>query len=344
MIKAVIALFAFAVVLCIWIVDPFGLATPVRGVATVDRLGDVAPDDVVSGRDLRDVPDPAPEVTRGAVTAPVLVLAPMSATSTDVPGGSVLAAASVVSAAPPAPAVVPSFGAVVSVHAPDPGMPPEICAGGPVAAQDGASCGIDPELTALVAAILGDLGVQPAVPAVPIRVTDQPTPPAAPGTDDPLAAQLAEALAGIASVTGTPPPTGASADAAAALAAIVAEALRQGHGDAAISAEVDRAVRTGTVPVPGILIRADGAVDSDVLLQAVMRTAQGRMGAGLQAAQFDGPTGVTHEVAATESLAAIALAYYGDPARTGAILSANAGTLASAAEIAAGQTLVIPTP
>ncbi|MEJ6396756.1 LysM peptidoglycan-binding domain-containing protein [Yoonia sp. 208BN28-4] len=169
-------------------------------------------------------------------------------------------------------------------------------------------------------------------------------------TSDPLALTLANVLAGL----------GLDADHLGAIAArasgpqtqleyAVLQALQARTPDAEIAGQITLMAMDGRVSVPDVLVRADGLVDVQTLLQSVVD--QALIAAGEAAPVTDMQTDpaliwsgsqASYVVQAGDSLAALSKRFYGDVTRTDILLVANPAILPSAERIAPGQVLVIP--
>ncbi|MGL6211024.1 MAG: LysM peptidoglycan-binding domain-containing protein [Paracoccaceae bacterium] len=139
-----------------------------------------------------------------------------------------------------------------------------------------------------------------------------------------------------------------------ALAAMVAQALREGQSDADIDALVNQAAGQGAITVPAMLVTAEGRVDTAVLLATIVARSHGaEHGEGDASSQADvvltpeaaaiaAGSDVTYTVQIGDSLGSLALRFYGDSALHPVIYDANRGLMASPDSLAVGQVLIIP--
>lgn len=131
----------------------------------------------------------------------------------------------------------------------------------------------------------------------------------------------------------------------------VGEALKTGTSDTDIIAMIDRAADTGEIAIPAGIVQANGQIDTATYLRAVLTTAvlvtEDATPVALDLS--NDPTaiitadGYDYVVTDTDSLAAIAIKFYGDVMQTTRIITANPIALAQPDQIAAGETLKIPT-
>ena len=128
---------------------------------------------------------------------------------------------------------------------------------------------------------------------------------------------------------------------------MVVGALRQGESDARIDRMLNEAAEAGRIEVPRALRTAGGRVDTETLLRALVT----RSHLAAEAEAHHPPAhrratpvvrAMMHRVGPEDSLAALALRYYGDVADYGTIFAANRDRLSTADRIRIGQTLVIP--
>lgn len=158
-----------------------------------------------------------------------------------------------------------------------------------------------------------------------------------------LAEMSATVLEGLQGLRPAPPP--------ASLEALVSAALQEGRSETEIAEIVNAAAAAGQVEVPGMLVTAEGKVDTAVLLATLGdegALAQGDISeptalveGGTQAllAQTED---VTYVVQPGDSLGALALRFYGDAGMYPAIYDRNRQVLATPESIRWGMTLVIP--
>lgn len=141
------------------------------------------------------------------------------------------------------------------------------------------------------------------------------------------------------------------------------QTIGQGQSDAVVTALLTEAAANGLIVVPEALLRPDGTVDTEsLLLQLAARTAEpadaytaaliaeatgkAPVTTGAEADTAAAPAQDTAErvytVAPGDSLAAIAVKYYGTPTGAERIFQANRTTLESPNTIQVGQKLFIP--
>ena len=136
------------------------------------------------------------------------------------------------------------------------------------------------------------------------------------------------------------------------LGTLVQQALEQGQSDAYLEALVSEAAARGDVEVPDAMVTSEGEVDTKTLLaslvsKSVAKDLEAETQAALIAeANAGAPQPVaedrTHKVASGESLAGIALAYYGDANTYTKIYEANRDTIQRPDLIRVGQVIRIP--
>jgi len=210
----------------------------------------------------------------------------------------------------------------------------------------------DPAMADLTAGVLAGLGAGPATPE-PAAVK------AAPG-DDQMAALTASVLAGLGSIGAGAKPTTAAPTGVQDLRGLVSQALREGQSDAYIDMLLNEAAMAGRVVVPEALMTAEGKVDTTTLLAAIVRQAAVETDAYTEVLAAEANAGVTRAVprprpATTtldgaryyvvepgDSLAYIAMVFYGSPASYSRIYEANRDKIAGPNLIRVGQKLLIP--
>lgn len=134
-------------------------------------------------------------------------------------------------------------------------------------------------------------------------------------------------------------------------AQIVGRALKSGTSDTDIIAIVDAAARSNQLTVPQGLVQADRVIDTATFLKAVVTTAVIVTENTTPVAPdlSNDPTaiiavdGYHYVVTPTDSLASIAVKFYGDVSQTTRIAQANPVALGRPDQIAAGTTILIPT-
>jgi len=133
-------------------------------------------------------------------------------------------------------------------------------------------------------------------------------------------------------------------------ARIVGEALKARVPDTEIIAAIDTTARSGGLVVPAGLVRADGQIDTATFLNAVVTTAM-RLTENATPVVPDlsndptaiiTPNGYAYVITAADSLAAIAVKFYGDVMQTDRIVQANPIALARPEMITAGTRITIP--
>lgn len=134
-------------------------------------------------------------------------------------------------------------------------------------------------------------------------------------------------------------------------ALMIGNALKIGTPDTEIIASVDASARSGGLAVPATLVRADQQIDTETYLRAVVTTAvlvtenatpvvpdlSNDPKAIITASGYD------YIVEPTDSLAAIAVKFYGDVTQTDRIIGANPVKLAQPEGLTAGTRIAIPT-
>lgn len=170
-----------------------------------------------------------------------------------------------------------------------------------------------------------------------------------------LAEMSASVLEGLQGLRRADPPAETAAavagSAPGSLEDLVTRALQDGRTEAEIAEIVNAAAAAGQVEVPGMLVTAEGKVDTAVLLATL-----GEEGALAQGdisdptAPVEGGTqsmlaqteDVTYVVQPGDSLGALALRFYGDAGLYPAIHDRNRAVLASPESLRWGMTLIIP--
>lgn len=186
-----------------------------------------------------------------------------------------------------------------------------------------------------------------AAPApVPLPVP-APMPVPAPGhglttNSDPLTLTIANVLIGLGLDSAALGPIGTRARGPETeLEFLILQSLQARDANGDIDRKVNAAARAGDVTVPDVLVRADGTVDTPVLLEAII--AQAAVAAGQPApVPQPGATVEPYRVSAADSLAGIALRIYGDVSRTDALLVTNPMVLSTADRLEPGQVLTLP--
>lgn len=133
-------------------------------------------------------------------------------------------------------------------------------------------------------------------------------------------------------------------------AEMIGNALKIGTPDTEIIASVDALARSGGLSVPATLVRADQQIDTETYLKAVITTAvlvtenatpvvpdlSNDPAAIITAEGYD------YIVVPTDSVASIAIKFYGDVTQTDRIIRANPTTLAHPEGLTPGVRLAIP--
>ena len=143
------------------------------------------------------------------------------------------------------------------------------------------------------------------------------------------------------------------AAAAPTLETMVSAAMIEGRSNEEIAALVNEAAAAGQVEVPGMLVTAEGKVDTDVLLAMISAESEGAFGQGDASpatevieggtqAMLAQTTDVEYIVQPGDSLGSLALRFYGDAGMYPAIYDANRQVLATPESIRWGMRLVIP--
>lgn len=114
---------------------------------------------------------------------------------------------------------------------------------------------------------------------------------------------------------------------------LVSEALMTHKSGSEIDAILVKAVRSGDILVPGTMLRADGRVDTKMILATLVEKTN---------AQTAPTKSVHHVVIRSDSLASISKSHYGTTAYANFIRDANRSLIPQAGILTAGQTLVLP--
>ena len=122
------------------------------------------------------------------------------------------------------------------------------------------------------------------------------------------------------------------------LVALVVESVLQRQSDTYINVLLNTARDRGRIAVPAALLTADGRVDSQSLLTALVRASGAEATAVVQ--QITVPS--RHLISAQDSLASLALRYYGSAAGVAKILAANPHLDATNLSLVPGETLLLP--
>ncbi len=221
----------------------------------------------------------------------------------------------------------------------------------PVARPARAQAGGD-DMQSLTMNVLASLGMAPA-PGAPVSAS------AAAGGQGGQDEMEALTMAVLAGLSGSRPAPAASDPPAEnlSLADLVSRAVARGQSDAYLDALINEAADSGRIEVPGALRTANGRVDTDALLRALIQAGNGSgparnpediipTGAGVEVrvVQEAGQTVpyYFYTVQEGDSLGAIALNFYGDAALYKVIYEANRRLLSSPDRIRIGQRLRIP--
>ncbi len=223
----------------------------------------------------------------------------------------------------------------------------------PVARPARAQAGGD-DMQSLTMNVLASLGMAPApAPGAPVSASAAS---GGQGGQDEMEALTMAVLAGLsggrpASAASDPPVENLP------LADLVSRAVARGQSDAYLDALINEAADSGQIEVPGALRTANGRVDTDALLRALIQAGDGSgparnpediipTGAGVEVrvVQEAGQTVpyYFYTVQEGDSLGAIALNFYGDAALYKVIYEANRRLLSSPDRIRIGQRLRIP--
>lgn len=132
------------------------------------------------------------------------------------------------------------------------------------------------------------------------------------------------------------------------LSSLISQAMKEGQSDAYLEALIGEAVQDGTVEVPDAMVSTDGSVDTKTLLASLvsqsLKTTQKN---DVLASEASGSSSEkaeqrSHTVVSGDSLAAIALRYYGDAGEFSKIFAANRNTIQRPNLIRVGQVILIP--
>lgn len=170
------------------------------------------------------------------------------------------------------------------------------------------------------------------------------------GVTDPAApvpAEVSAALQGISTITGEGDPTSGPLP----FALFVGRQLQNGQGDVALASDVLTAAKAGEIAVPASLVTAGGQIDLPTFLRAIVGAVEVATGASAPAipdvsndpGAIISAAGYDYIVTPQDSLAGIALKFYGDAQHTTRILVANQPALPRADRLVPGQALIIPT-
>ena len=131
------------------------------------------------------------------------------------------------------------------------------------------------------------------------------------------------------------------------LSSLVSQAMEQGKSDEYLEALLGEAIESGAVEVSEAMVSTEGEVDTKTLLASLVNQSLANSGTDdVLASEATGNSEETeprsHTVASGESLAGIALQYYGDATKFDAIFAANRDTIARPNLIRVGQVILIP--
>ncbi len=150
-------------------------------------------------------------------------------------------------------------------------------------------------------------------------------------------------------ITGQPPAAQEdSASQGSDLSSIISQAMQEGQSDEYLNALIDEAVDRGELEVPEAMVSTEGNVDTQTLLASlVSESLQGTPENSVLRAEANGGSVAPseprrHEVVSGESLAGIALQYYGDATEFRTIFEANRDKIDRPNLIQVGQVLLIP--
>ncbi|MEO9865825.1 MAG: hypothetical protein ABJO29_02630 [Yoonia sp.] len=133
-------------------------------------------------------------------------------------------------------------------------------------------------------------------------------------------------------------------------ATLIGESLRAGVPDTKITKTVADRARAGDLAIPVGLVTADGEIDLATFLRAVVTTAV-LVTEGTEPVVPDlsndpaaiiSVDGYDYVITATDSLAAIAVKFYGDVTQTSRLIQANPMALARPEQMVAGTTISVP--
>lgn len=162
----------------------------------------------------------------------------------------------------------------------------------------------------------------------------------------PVAAAISDTL----SVLGLEVPDATTSPADKRFATYIGEVLKVGMPDTEITANVSSKARAGDMAVPVGLITSDGSIDLSTYLRAVVTTAV-LVTEGTDPVVPDlsndpfaiiSVDGYDYVITDGDSLAGIAVKFYGDVAQTSRLIQANPFALARPDQLVAGTTISIP--
>lgn len=133
-------------------------------------------------------------------------------------------------------------------------------------------------------------------------------------------------------------------------ATLIGDALKNGTADAELTASVITLAAAGEIAIPAGLVTADGQIDTATFLKAIVTTAvlvtEGTdpvvPDLSNDPAAVISVNGYDYTITPTDSLAAIAVKFYGDIGQTSRLIQANPIALARPAQMTAGTTISIP--
>jgi nucleoid-associated protein YgaU len=168
---------------------------------------------------------------------------------------------------------------------------------------------------------------------------------AAQDTDDANMLALTQSvLSGINGGSAEPEPQEKKGD----LSSLIMQAMEEGQSDAYLEALLGEAVDQGTIDVPEAMVSTDGAVDTKTLLASLVSksldgaTSESDLAKEATGAAEQSAEPRRHTVESGESLAGIALRYYGSAAQYETIFAANRDSISRPNLIRVGQIIVIP--
>ncbi len=133
---------------------------------------------------------------------------------------------------------------------------------------------------------------------------------------------------------------------------LLVQAIAAGQTAGDIDRLLNAAVGQGSVRVPAMMVTTEGRVDTPVLIASILAkslTSTREQGDTSVGDSFVTPEtaildlqDIDYTVVTGDSLGSLSLKFYGTPARTQVILSANRDILATPTSLRAGQVLVIP--
>lgn len=196
---------------------------------------------------------------------------------------------------------------------------------------------------------------EPIITEAPEPIVQEPAPVIDPVVDNglgfetvptPAAAAVRDALA----ILGLTVPDVAASHADQSYATFIGEALKANTSDAEITETVLTMAASGEITIPAEIVTADGQIDTATFLKAAVTTAV-LVTEGTDPVMpdlSDDPAavisvdGYDYTIIPSDSLAAIAVKFYGDVAQTSRIIQANPDALAQPAQMTAGTTISIP--